>query len=233
MLRTKFRFPKTLLIVATAGLLGLAFASSSQAVPVLFLSYQSATTGTLTQAVSISNGGTYTGVLGNFSLSITLGTPTADALLPELDVTTSTTTLARSAGTLTILFSDTSFGSLPGSINSQINGLTNGVVGYGTYVDAANNPFATTTLLGSAGPFSNGPFAGNSSATFAVPQPFSITEMIVISQNFYTNGSTSFGTKVTDPALDVVPVPDAGAAAPLFGLALLGIGIARWKLAAL
>lgn len=230
MLRTKFKFPKPFLIVA-AGLLGFAFAFSSEAVPVLSLSYTNGYA-TTTQTVSISNGSTYTGVLGNFSLSITLGTPTADALLPELDVTTSAT-LGRGSGTLTILFSDTSFGSLPGSINSQISGQTSGLVAIGTFADAGNNPFATTTLLGSSGPFTSGPFSGNSSATFAVPQPFSITEKIVISQNFGTYGTTSFGTKVTDPVLDVVQVPDAGATAPLFGLALLGIGIARWRLASL
>jgi VPDSG-CTERM motif len=228
MSRTKF-FSKPFLIVA-AGLLGFAFASSSWAVPVLFLSYQSGA-GTITQTVSFSNGNTYTGVLGNFSLNITLGAPTADALLPELDVTAQYAA-GRVSGALTILFSDVSFGNLPGSINSQISGATSGLVASGTYADAGNNAFATTTLLGSSGPFSNGPFSGNSSGTFAVPQPFSITEKIVISSNF-TSGSTSFGTKVTDPVLDIVTVPDTGATLSLLGLALLGIGIARRKLAAL
>src|SRR5436853_486752 len=50
--------------------------------------------------------------------------------------------------------------------------------------------------------------------------------------------STSFGTTVKDPVVvgpvtPVVTVPDAGATAPLLGLALLGIGLVRRKLIAL
>jgi hypothetical protein len=133
------------------------------------------------------------------------------------------------------MFSNTSFGTLPGSISSQISGQTSGLTASGIFADAGNRLFGTSTLLSTGGPF-RGAFSGTASATFPVPGPFSLTEKIVIVQSVF--GTTSFGTTVKDPVVvgPVVPVatvPDAGATAPLLGLALLGIGLARRKLIAL
>jgi hypothetical protein len=127
------------------------------------------------------------------------------------------------------MFSNTSFGTLPGSISSQISGQTSGITASGIFADAGNRLFGTSTLLSTAGPFKGGTFSGTASATFPVPGPFSLTEKIVIVQS--VRGTTSFGTTIKDPPIVVpVTVPDAGATAPLLGLALLGIGLARRKL---
>jgi hypothetical protein len=166
--------------------------------------------------------------LGNFSLNITSGVATGDALLPGLNFS------ATGTGILTISLSNTSFGTLAGSISSQISGRTSGITAFATFADAGNRLFGTTTLLSTGGPYRGGAFSGTASATFAVPGPFSLTEKIVIVQSVF--GTTSFGTTINDPVVTAPTgptVPDAGATAPLLGLALLGIGLARRKLMAL
>lgn len=216
---------KWVLPLVAAGVLGFASAPSAHGVPTLSISDGLGHTLSLSDS---SGGITYTGTLGNFSLNITSGVATGDALLPGLNFS------ATGTGMLTIMFSNTSFGTLPGSISSQISGQTSGISAMGTYADAGNRLFGTTTLLSTRGPFSGGAFSGTVSATFPVPGPFSLTEKIVIVQSVF--GTTSFGTTINDPLATVptVPtVPDAGATAPLLELALLGIGLARRKLMAL
>jgi hypothetical protein len=186
--------------------------------------------GTHALALTNASGGiTYSGMLGNFSLNITSGQATGDALLPTLNVN-SVGYSGRGTGTLTIVFSETSFGALAGSVASQISGLTAGTVSYSAFGDASNKLFGQGTLLGNAGLFSAGTFSGGASATYPVPGPFSLTEMIVISQN--ASGTTSFATSLTDPVNVAVSVPDSGSTVTLLALALLGIGLARRKLAA-
>ncbi len=176
-----------------------------------------------------SSGITFNGTLGNFSLNITSGLATGDALLPTLNVN-SITFNGRGTGTLTIAFSGTSFGTLAGSVASQISGLTAGTVSYSTFADASNNLFGLSTPLGNGGSFSGGTFSGSASATYPIPGPFSLTEMIVISESAY--GTTSFATSLTDPVNVAVSVADSGSTVTLLGLALAGIGLARRKLAA-
>jgi hypothetical protein len=217
---------KWVLPLVAAGVLGLASAPSAHGVPTLSISDGLGHTLNLSSSAS---GITYTGTLGNFSLNITSGVATGDALLPGLNFS------ATGTGILTILFSNTSFGTLAGSITSQISGQTSGTTVFGTLADAGNRLFGNSTLLSTGGPF-RGAFSGTASATYPVPGPFSLTEKIVIVQSVF--GTTSFGTTVKDPVVvapvtPVVSVPDAGATAPLLGLALLGIGLARRKLIAL
>ena len=212
---------KWVLPVVAAGVLGLASAPSAHGVPTLSISDGLGHTLNLS---SSSSGITYTGTLGNFTLSITSGVATGDALLPGLNFS------ATGTGILTVMFSNTSFGTLAGSISSQIRGQTSGITAFATYADAGNRLFGNTTLLSTGGPF-RGAFSGARSATFPIPGPFSLTEKIVIVQS--VRGTTSFGTAVVDPVPNVPIVPDAGATALLLGLALLGIGLARRKLMAL
>jgi hypothetical protein len=212
---------KWVLPLVAAGVLGLASAPSAHGVPTLSISDGLGHTLNLS---SSSTGITYTGTLGNFTLSITSGVATGDALLPGLNFS------ATGTGILTVMFSNTSFGTLAGSISSQISGRTSGIVAFATYADAGNRLFGTTTLLSTGGPF-RGAFSGARSATFPIPGPFSLTEKIVIVQS--VRGTTSFGTAVVDPVPNVPTIPDAGATALLLGLALLGIGLARRKLMAL
>ena len=223
-LQSKIRSKWVLPLVA-AGVLGLASAPSAHGVPTLSISDGLGHTLTLTQP----GGFTYTGTLGNFSLNITSGIANSDALLTGLNFTITGT------GQLTILLSNTGFGTLPGSINSQISGQTSGISAFATFADAGNRLFGTSKLLSSGGPFRS-VFSGNGSAIFSAPGPFSLTEKIVVVQSVF--GTTSFGTTVKDPVVvapvgPAVTVPDAGATALLLGLALLGIGLARRKLIAL
>ena len=211
--------------LVAAGVLGLASAPSAHGIPTLSIS------DCLGQTLNLSNSSgafTYTGALGNFSLNITSGVATSDALLPGLNFS------ATGTGILIISLSNTSFGTLAGSISSQISGQTSGTTAFGTFADAGNRLFGISTLLSTRGPFTRGAFSGTASVTFPVPGPFSLTEKIVIVQSVF--GTTSFGTTIKDPVVTVptVPtVPDAGATAPLLGLALLGIGLARRKLSGL
>ena len=218
---------KWVLPLVAAGVLGLASAPSAHGVATLSISDGLGHTLNLS---SSSSGITYTGTLGNFSLNITSGVATSDALLPGLNFS------ATGTGILTISLSNTSFGALAGSINSQISGQTSGITAFATFADAGNRLFGTSKLLSSGGPFRS-VFSGNGSAIFSAPGPFSLTEKIVVVQSVF--GTTSFGTTVKDPVVVVAPVgpavtvPDAGATALLLGLALLGIGLARRKLIAL
>ena len=212
---------KWVLPLVAAGVLGLASAPSAHAIPTLSISDG------LGHTLNLSNSSgafTYAGALGNFSLNITSGVATNDALLPGLNFS------ATGTGILTISLSNTAFGTLAGSISSQISGQTSGITAFGTFADAGNRLFSTSTLLSMGGPF-RGAFSGNTSATFPVPGPFSLTEKIVLVQSVF--GTTSFVTTVKDPMAIVPTAPDAGATAPLLGLALLGIGLARRKLIAL
>ena len=216
---------KWVLPLVAAGMLGLASAPSAHGVPTLSISDGLGHTLTLSKP----GGFTYTGTLGNFSLNITSGVANSDALLTGLNFSVTGT------GTLTILLSNTGFGTLPGSISSQISGQTSGISAFATFADAGNRLFGTSKLLSSGGPFRSA-FSGNGSAIFSAPGPFSLTEKIVIVQSVF--GTTSFGTTVKDPVVvapvgPAVTVPDAGATALLLGLALLGIGLARRKLMAL
>jgi len=215
---------KWVLPLVAAGVLGLASAPSAHGVPTLSISDGLGHTLTLSNS---SGGFTYTGTLGSFSLNITSGVGNSDALLTGLNIS------ETGIGTLTIMLSQTGFGTLPGSISSQISGQTSGVTAFVTFADAGNRLFGNSSLLSLGGPF-RGAFSGTTSATFPVPGPFSLTEKIVIVQSVF--GTTSFGTTIKDPVVTVptVPtVPDVGATAPLLGLALLGIGLARRKLIAL
>jgi len=217
---------KWVLPVVAAGVLGLASAPSAHGIATLSISDG------LGHTLNLSNSSgafAYTGALGNFTLNITSGVSASDALLPGLNFS------ATGTGILTISLSNTSFGTLPGSISSQISGQTSGITAFATFADAGNRLFGTTTLLSKGGPFTAGAFSGTASA-LPVPGPFSLTEKIVIVQSVF--GTTSFGTTVKDPVVvgpvgPAVLVPDAGATAPLLGLALLGIGLARRKLIAL
>jgi VPDSG-CTERM motif len=213
---------KWVLPLVAAGVLGLASAPSAHGVPTLSISDGLGNTLNLSNS---AGGFKYTGTLGNFTLNIRSGVGNSDALLPGLNFS------ATGTGTLTILLSNTGFSTLPGSISSQIGGQTSGISTFATFADAGNRVLSTSTLLSTGGPFSGGAFSGTGSATFSVLGPFSLTEKIVLVQSEF--GTTSFRTTVKDPVVTGATVPDAGATAPLLGLALLGIGLARRKLMAL
>src|SRR5713226_9629084 len=185
---------KWVLPLVAAGVLGLATAPSAHGITM------SISDG-LGQTLNLSNSSgafTYTGALGNFSLNITSGVATSDALLPGLNFS------ATGTGILIISLSNTSFGTLAGSISSQISGQTSGTAAFVTFADVGNRLFGISKLLSKGGPFTRGAFSGTASATFPVPGPFSLTEKIVIVQSMF--GTTSFGTTVKDPVAPVVPV---------------------------
>src|SRR6267143_4515745 len=135
---------KWVLPLVASGVLGLASAPSAHGVPTLSISDGLGHTLNLSNS---SGGITYTGTLGNFSLNITSGVATGDALWPGLKFS------ATGTGILTIMFSYTSIGTLPGSISSQISGQTSGITAFAAFADAGNRLFGNSTLLSKGGPF--------------------------------------------------------------------------------
>src|SRR5437879_9646316 len=109
---------KWVLPLVAAGVLGLASAPSAHGIATLSISDGLGHTLNLS---SSSSGITYTGTLGNFSLNITSGVATSDALLPGLNFRVTGT------GILTISLSNTYFGALAGSINSHITDQQSGI----------------------------------------------------------------------------------------------------------
>src|SRR5437762_11431438 len=160
---------KWVLPLVAAGMLGLASAPSAHGVPTLSISDGLGHTLTLSKPA----GFTYTGTLGNFSLNITSGVGNSDALLTGLNFSVTGT------GTLTILLSNTGFGTLPGSISSQISGQTSGISAFATYADASNRLFGNSTLSSRGVPV-RWAFSGTGSAIFSASGPFSLTAKVVI-----------------------------------------------------
>jgi hypothetical protein len=168
---------------------------------------------------------TFIGSIGPWEVNVTtgtskpiIGTPTvADLDLTSMNVTTDT------AGTLTIKLTDTGFSAagLDSVLKSSIGGTTAGTVDFIQILDRGNNEFATGSgsdlVSVHLGPFSPGAFSGTGTAAAPVSGPFSLTEVVVITQA--GRGATSFNAEST-----VVPVP----AAVLLGL--LGMGAAGLKL---
>jgi hypothetical protein len=210
------------------GVLAVTSAPSARAVPTITIS-----DGIKRDTVTLNNASgvlSFNGSVGKFNLS--LGTSAASGLqmLPTLNLN-SLTYGTRGSGSLTISLSDTSVHPNDGSISSQISGQSSGSVSYSTFADKNNALFGNGLLLSSKGAL-GGNFNAGGSGVVTTGNPFSLTETFVIQLS--KGGSTQFHATVTDPpngAIAVAPVSETGSTMAFLGLALLGLEVARRRLA--
>jgi hypothetical protein len=214
---------KVLLLVA--GVFALPTLPLAHAVPTLQL-----TDGVTTMTIADMSGGdlnptvgavTFLGPVGSFSVNVTTGISKpvlGSAALPFLDLN-SINVSGPLANTLTIRFSDDSFGPTPGSVTARIGGTTAGMLSYSTFADASNTLFGTSTLLTQQGPFGNGAFSGTSFANLGFLSPFSLTQEVVINHGASPGGlvSTSFNAELQ------AAVPDGGSTITLLGAVLVAL----------
>jgi hypothetical protein len=160
---------------------------------------------------------TYSGAIGNFTLSVDIGTgfpqvgSPSDAILDlnSLDLTTGT-----AGGTLTVSLTETDFTGAPGTFNflSSITGnYVHSTASMNTYLDTTDAHFGTGTLL--SGGLVDNQAAGAS--TFPGAGPYSLTEIVTVTAG--ANSLTSLDTTI-------IQTPEPGSL-PLLGAALLALGM--------
>jgi len=147
----------------------------------------------------------YMGSVGSFNLNVTTGfvTPLVGTYnQPMLNLSSVGVSSSGSGGTLTIMFTETGFGSITGDIfETKVGGTNHGAISFNTYVDNTNTAFGTGTLIGNLGATGVGAFDGSTSSIFAPSDPFSMTAVATITHGS-GNKASSFGMSV-----NVVPEP--------------------------
>jgi len=162
----------------------------------------------------------YMGSLGSFNLNVTTGfvTPVVGTYnLPMLSLNSVGVSSSGNGGTLTIMFTETGFGPITGSLfETKVGGTNHGAVSFNTYVDNTNTPFGTGTLIGNLGATGVGAFDSSTSSTFAPSDPFSMTAVATVTHGS-GNKASSFGLSV-----NVVPEPVSYALFLIGGTILVG-----------
>jgi hypothetical protein len=170
---------------------------------------------------------TFIGAVGaNWTLNVTTGTVDQNPLIDLNSVDSLGTGSGTGANALTLKFSATGYTEpFNSTFISTIGGTlaTTHSLSYQGYIDTNDTLNATTTPIGGPLSFSNPPAGFNgtvSGGAAAANQPFSLTQVVVIS-------GTSKGTTSFDASIDAVPEP---ATMALFGGVLLtAFGILRRK----
>ena len=222
---------KASIIIASAAMLaaGTQFAG---AVPTLTLFDGTTTITVVDGGVGDSNAAagavTWVGTIGVWSVNVSTGitTPVTTPPYPHLDLNSQDTSTA--AGTLTIKWSDTGNPAnnkgMTLNIGGTVESVTSASLTYRLYGDAGNTALATTTLLGTDGPFGPGAFSQNGHTSVGLGglgPNFSLTQQIVITHT--GAGTTSFNAESQ-------VVPDGGTTIALLGGSMLGLGAIRRKL---
>ncbi len=119
----------------------------------------------------------------NFNISSGVTKPLAGtALQPDMDILVNT--FSTGAGTLTIQFSDDSYGPASGSFSAPIGGNINAGAGssiaFSTFISSTNTKFSGAVLTPEQNFIASGPFRGSASGFAAVPGSFALTEKLVI-----------------------------------------------------
>jgi hypothetical protein len=150
-------------------------------------------------AVGIPGQVEYVGPVGaNWYLDVTVGSAypgVGSPAAPAMDIGSANNSLG--AGNLTIDFTQDGFTS-GGVADMQIGGNTVGLVTYQVWVDAANAPFAKTTLIGTVGPIIpgiGGTFSGQTNGIVPPANPYSITMETAIQH--LVGGHTGFDASLT------------------------------------
>lgn len=168
---------------------------------------------------------TYVGPVGaNWFANATAGASKpaqGTAAEPLLDI--STNNQSSGAGTLTIEFSDDSFGPSSGTITAAIGGTLGGGAGstysYTTLVNPANIQFAGSTLT-ALGPFTQPtnvtfPFNDTTSQVFTQAGSYALTQRLVVTHTAAgTSGSDAELSLVGGSCLDLTKVADTPTAPP-------------------
>ena len=140
----------------------------------------------------------------NLSISSALTKPVfGSAVSPIMEIIIQAQSSA--SGTLTYTFTDNGFGPIfiGSTLNSTLSGgvLSGaGTAAYNVFGDAANVLGATTTLITSIGT-SALPVNANSSGVLALPTPFSLTQIVILTATgaSYLNADASFNVAVPEP----------------------------------
>lgn len=207
---TRNLFIKTTKFITLISAFFVASILSAHAMPALQLSDGSTTIlivdeGPNDALLGIIGGVGYMGSVGAFNLNVTSGFVTpfiGTSELPMLNLNSVGVSSSGSGGTLTIMFTETGFGSIAAPFfETKVGGTNRGAVSFNTYVDNTNTAFGTGTLIGNLGTTSSGAFSGSTSAIYNPSDPFSITAVATITHGSGKKAS-SFGLSV-----NVAPEP--------------------------
>jgi hypothetical protein len=191
----------------------LAVSLAAYAAPTLYITDGVTTVGPIT-----GTNGSVTYSSGSFDASwsvvITTGiTKPLDgsAVSPNMELSIDATSLG-STNNLSVIFSDTDFGPVPGSFSTLFNGQAiasaGGTITFNTYYDASNRAAALTTPLTASGNL-GGPIYSNFVQVGSVSgAPFSLTEVVTIT-------ATPAATYSLDANLQSLSVACAGGSGPV------------------
>jgi hypothetical protein len=160
-----------------------------------------------TTAVSATPGTiTWSGTVGAYTITGLTAETKPTIAPPSLDVGISSLTSNAASGALTVSFTDTNFtGQPPETLTALTNYFGSGSTTYSGYVDASNQPFGMTTLVGTI-PSVTGPV----NQTFTTPLPsgmFSMTEVETITLGAGGSYSNDFGFDITPGQAPPPPSP--------------------------
>jgi hypothetical protein len=208
-------------LVATVALGMVVIATSSYAIPTLFISDGVGDTEVVgTGASTVTTGGS----LGVWTLTFGQATEVTGGTSPSLSLFTLDASVTGAAGNapynLYVWFGDVNFGPTSSSFLAKISGATTGKVTYNTYADLGNNLFGTSLALTTQS-FGSGIVNGSqSTGSGFFPFAYSLSQEIIITQT--GGGITTVNATLTDPP-GISTVPEGGMTLVLLGSSLIAL----------